>query len=250
MSPSRICSRKAWCSKTAPRCPSPRATPSIRRRFDKYGADTARLFIMFAAPPEQSLEWSDAGVEGAYRFLKRLWKLAANHVEQGPAPALQPLLATLNPAQVELRRALHRTIAKVNDDMGRRFTFNTAIAAVMELTNALNKAEDNTPAGRAIMQEAVEAMVLMLSPIVPHITHALWKELGHTNAVVQAAWPVVDSAALKSDTIELVIQVNGKLRGRISVAAHADQAAVQASALADPNVMRFTDGKDVQKVVV
>ena len=218
--------------------------------IDKYGADTARLFIMFAAPPEQSLEWSDAGVEGAYRFLKRLWKLAANHVEQGPAPALQPLLATLNPAQVELRRALHRTIAKVNDDMGRRFTFNTAIAAVMELTNALNKAEDNTPAGRAIMQEAVEAMVLMLSPIVPHITHALWKELGHTDAVVQAAWPVVDSAALKSDTIELVIQVNGKLRGRISVAAHADQAAVQASALADPNVMRFTDGKDVKKVVV
>ncbi len=217
--------------------------------IDKYGADTARLFIMFAAPPEQSLEWSDAGVEGAYRFLKRLWKLVATQANKGLAASL-PTLGELDQAQIDLRRIIHRTIAKVSDDIGRRFTFNTAIAAVMELVNALSKAEDDSAAGRALMREGLEAVVLMLAPMVPHIAHALWHELGKQQAVVHAAWPTVDSAALISDTMEYVVQVNGKLRGRIVVAAEADAPAVQASALADVNVRRFTEGKDIKKVIV
>ncbi len=218
--------------------------------IEKYGADTARLFIMFAAPPEQSLEWSDAGVEGAYRFLKRLWKLVAMQTHKGLAADQSTLGGELNQAQIDLRRIIHRTIAKVSDDIGRRFTFNTAIAAVMELVNALGKAEDDSAAGRAVMREGLEAVVLMLAPMVPHVAHRLWHELGKQQAVVHAAWPIVDSAALTSDTIELVVQVNGKLRGHITVASGTHQADVQAAALADGNVKRYTEGKQIKKVVI
>ena len=215
---------------------------------ERYGADTVRLFMMFAAPPEMSLEWSDAGVEGAYRFVKRVWKLAHEHVARGPAAELD--VASLTEAQRELRRLVHQTIAKVSDDVGRRSTFNTAIAAVMELVNALYKFDDVTPQGRSVMQEALNAVTLLLSPIAPHVCHALWHALGQEGAVVDAPWPVVDEAALARDSIELVVQVNGKLRGRVQVPAEADQSAIQAAALADANVQRFLEGKPVRKLIV
>ena len=215
--------------------------------IETYGADTARLFMMFAAPPEQTLEWSDAGVEGAYRFLKRLWRLAADHVARGPAPPLDH--AALTPAQRDLRRKIHQTIAKVDDDLGRRYTFNTAIAAVMELTNALTRAEDATSAGRALMAEGLEVSVLLLSPIVPHITDAIWRELGYSEPLIDASWPKADTAALARETVEVVVQVNGKLRGRVEVGVDAPEEEVLAAALAHADVRRFTDGKEIHKVI-
>ncbi len=215
---------------------------------EQYGADTVRLFVMFAAPPEQSLEWSDTGVEGASRFLKRLWKRVADHVSGGASSVLNT--HEVNGMQRAMRCQVHETIAKISDDIGRRHTFNTAIAACMELINALYRFEDNTAQGRAVMQEALEAIVLMLSPIVPHITHALWHELGHTEAVVNARWPQVDALALIKDSVELVVQVNGKLRARVAVPTSADRAQAEAAALADENVQRFVGGKQIKKIVV
>jgi leucyl-tRNA synthetase len=215
---------------------------------DRYGADTARLFMMFASPPEQTLEWSDAGVEGAYRFLRRLWKMTAVHVNEGPAPALDP--ASLTEAQRELRRRIHQTIVKVNDDIGRRYTFNTAIAAVMELSNALSRAADDSPNGRAIMREGIESCVLLLSPIVPHITETIWRELGHETAIIDTPWPHAEDSALEKETIELVVQVNGRLRARIPVPVDADRARMEAAALADANVRRFIGGREVRKIIV
>lgn len=216
--------------------------------IEHYGADTARLFMMFAAPPEQTLEWSDAGTEGAFRFLKRLWKLVAAHVEKGSAVALEPV--RLDEAQRKLRNQVHATIAKVSDDIGRRFTFNTAIAAVMELINALYKWDDESEQGRAVLQEALETVTLLLSPIVPHIAHANWQALGHRDAVIDQPWPQADPAALQVDTIEMVVQVNGKLRGKIAVAADADAATVEAAALDEPNAQRFRENLTVRKVIV
>jgi leucyl-tRNA synthetase len=216
--------------------------------IDQYGADTVRLFTMFAAPPEQSLEWADSGVEGASRFLKRLWKTVHAHVEAGPAAALQ--VASLDDAQRALRRSVHATLAKVSDDIGRRYTFNTAIAANMELMNELQRFGDDSEQGRAVLQEALEAVVLMLSPIVPHITHELWHALGHAEAVVNCAWPAVDAASLVQDTIALVVQVNGKVRGRVNVAADADRDAVQASVMKEDNVQKHIGDKPVKKFIV
>ena len=216
--------------------------------IDQYGADTVRLFTMFASPPDMSLEWSDSGVEGSFRFLKRLWKLVAGHVEAGKAADLDT--NHLNAGQRELRRRLHETIAKVSDDMGRRNTFNTAIAAVMELINALSKFEDGSAQGRAVVQEALEAVTLLLAPIVPHIAHALWQQLGHSGSVAEASWPQVDADALVQSEIELVVQVNGKLRGRIKVPVEADNATVETLAKADENVQRFIEGKPIRKLIV
>jgi len=216
--------------------------------IDQYGADTARLFTMFAAPPEDTLEWSDAGVEGANRFLRRLWKLTADHVRAGPAGNSD--FSQLPPALRDLRRQAHQTLAKVTDDIGRRRTFNTAIAAVMELINAVSKQHDESVAARAVRQEALEIITLVLSPIVPHITHALWRALGHSGAVIDATWPAVDESALTRDTLDFVVQVNGKLRGKISVAADTAEDQVRATALADENVQRHIAGKDVKKVIV
>jgi leucyl-tRNA synthetase len=216
--------------------------------IERYGADTVRLFMMFAAPPDLSLEWSDSAVEGAHRFLRRLWKQVYGHVQGGGAPALDT--SALNAEQQALRRKLHRTLAKVSDDVGRRYTFNTAIAACMELMNELGRFEDTSAQGCAVMQEALEITVLMLSPIVPHIAHALWRELGHERAAVDELWPRVDASALESDTVELVVQVNGKLRGQVQVAAHADRPAVEEAALADENVQRHIEGKTVVKMIV
>jgi leucyl-tRNA synthetase len=214
---------------------------------EQYGADTARLFMMFAAPPEQSLEWSDEGVEGAYRFMKRLWKAVQQHVAQGPAAALD--VPSLSPAQRDLRRQVHETLAKVTTDIGRRRTFNTAIAAVMELMNSLARSDDRSPQGRAVMQEALEIVVLALSPVVPHACHALWRELGHATAAVDERWPQVDTAALERETVEVVVQVNGKLRGRVTVPVGAGEEQVREAALADVNVQKFVEGKPVRKFV-
>ncbi len=221
--------------------------------IDQYGADTARLFMMFAAPPEQSLEWSDAGVEGAFRFLKRLWKAVHVHVEKSPHTppfAKGGAGGDLTPELKALRFQLHSTIQKVSDDYGRRQQFNTAIAAVMELMNALAKAGDDSPAGRAVMQEALEAAVQLLAPIVPHACQALWAELKEGANLLDAPWPKVDATALVQDEIELVLQVNGKLRGGITVAKDASKEAIEQLALANPNVQKFMEGKPAKKVVV
>jgi leucyl-tRNA synthetase len=217
--------------------------------IDQYGADTVRLFIMFAAPPEQSLEWSDSGVEGAFRFLKRLWKQAYLHINAGGS-AQKVNKQALTEDQQAIRRQLHQTIQKVTDDLGRRYTFNTAIAANMELVNALSRFNDESENGKAIRQEALEAIVLMLSPIVPHICHQLWLDLGHQQAVVSESWPEVDVTALELDSLELVIQVNGKLRSKISVSTTASKDEVEAMALADESVKRFIEDKPVKKVIV
>ena len=216
--------------------------------IEQYGADTARLFMMFAAPPEMTLEWSDEGVAGAHRFLKRVWKLVADHVNGGLPAACD--YSNLPPVLRSLRRQAHQTLTKVTDDIGRRRTFNTAIAAVMELANALSRLEDNSPQAAAVRQEALEFIVLGLAPIVPHICHALWHELGHTEAIIDAPWPKPDDDALKQEAIELVVQVNGKLRGRVTAPVGADEAYVRELALADPAVQKHVAGKDVKKVIV
>ncbi|WP_020159571.1 leucine--tRNA ligase [Methylobacter marinus] len=217
--------------------------------IDQYGADTVRLFIMFAAPPEQSLEWSDSGVEGSFRFLKRLWKQAYLHINASGSTRKVDKQA-LTEDQQAMRRQLHQTIQKVTDDLGRRYTFNTAIAANMELVNALSRFNDQTENGKAIRQETLEAIVLMLSPMVPHICHQLWLDLGHQQAVVSEPWPEVDATALELDSLELVVQVNGKLRSKISVSTTASKDEVEAMALNDENVKRFIEDKPVKKVII
>jgi len=221
-----------------------------QKLVEQYGADTARLFMMFASPPEQTLEWADAGVEGAFRFLKRLWKQVYDHLQQsGPAIGPTPV-ADLSPELRTLRFHLHQTIVKVGDDLGRRHTFNTAIAAVMELMNALGKLQDSSPPARGLMQEALENIVLLLSPIVPHICHALWRELRPGTELLAQPWPQADAAALVQDEIELIVQVNGKLRGKIRVAADAKPVVIEQLALENEQVRRFMDGKAVKKVVM
>ncbi len=219
--------------------------------IEKYGADTARLFMMFAAPPEQSLEWSDAGVDGAYRFIKRVWNIVVKHnrnIESSNLVALN--IATLSSEQRELRMKVHKTVAKVTDDIGRRYTFNTAIAAVMELMNSLTKFEDSSEQGLAIMQESLELIVLVMSPIIPHITHELWQALGHDEHIVNHAWPQYDTDALVQDEIQLIVQVNGKLRAKIMVASEASKDEVEKIAFDDDNVKRFIEDKSVVKVIV
>ena len=216
--------------------------------IDRYGADTVRLFIMFAAPPEQSLEWSDSGVEGAHRFLKRLWRMVRAHVSLGVVPAYDT--GPLTGPQRALRARLHGTVAKVSDDVGRRTTFNTAIAANMELLNELSRFEDRSGPGRAVMQEALEVVVLMLAPIVPHICHRFWRELGHGDPVIDRPWPEVDESALVCERVEMVVQVNGRKRGTIEVPVGAERAVIEAAALENENVRRFLEGQTVRKLVV
>jgi len=216
--------------------------------IEQYGADTVRLFIMFASPPEQSLEWSDEGVQGGFRFLRRLWRIANEFAGPGAAP--ESVGADLNEAQADLRRAVHQTIAKVSDDVGRRYTFNTAIAAVMELLNRVSRHSGASEQDRAVISEALDAIVLMLAPIVPHICHRLWSVLGHDTSVVDESWPVADSAAMAADSVQIVVQVNGKLRARLQVSASTSREDIEAAALADDNVQRFVADKPVRKVIV
>ena len=221
-----------------------------QKLVEQYGADTARLFMMFASPPEQTLEWADNGMDGAFRFLKRLWKQVYEHVRQD-VPAADPVQGNDVDGELKaLRFQLHQTIAKVSDDLGRRHTFNTAIAAVMELMNALGKLHDPSPAARNLMQESLEKIVLLLSPIVPHICHALWRELRPGTELLDQRWPQADSAALVQDEIELVVQVNGKLRGQICVARDTKREVIERLALESDQVQKFIAGKTVKKVVL
>jgi len=217
--------------------------------IDRYGADTARLYVMFASPPTDTILWSDSSVEGSYRFLRRLWKLVHDHLAGGGAvTAGAP--GPLAPALKDLRFRLHRTIAKVDDDYGRRLQFNTAIAAVMELLNALTDLKETGPAARAVAQEVLEGAVLLLSPIVPHIATVLWAELRPGTRLIDQAWPQVDAAALVQDTLQLVVQVNGKLRGHLEVAADAARDEIERAALAHEAAVRFMEGRPAKKVVV
>ena len=219
--------------------------------IDAYGADTARLFMMFASPPEQSLEWSDAGVEGAHRFLRRLWRTVYEFIQHGgkDAAKFSGSQDTLSGSLKDLRFKLHSTIAKVTDDYDRRQQFNTVIAAVMELLNQYDKTDTSGEHGQAVAREVLEAVVLLLSPIVPHICETLWGELAGGN-LWQQSWPAVDNAALVQTEIEMMVQVNGKLRDKIQIAADADEAAVKAAALATAGAQKFMEGKEPKKIVV
>ncbi|KAB0548357.1 leucine--tRNA ligase [Pseudomonas argentinensis] len=216
--------------------------------IDAYGADTCRLFMMFASPPDMSCEWSDAGIEGANRFLRRVWRLAQAHVSQGLPGVLD--VATLDDAGKEVRRAIHLAIKQASQDVGQHHKFNTAIAQVMTLMNVLEKAPQDNDQQRALLQEGLETVALLLAPITPHISHELWQELGHEEAIIDASWPVVDESALVQDSLTLVIQVNGKLRGQIEVPADASREAVEAAARSNENVQRFTEGLTIRKVIV
>ncbi|SDH49545.1 leucyl-tRNA synthetase [Pseudomonas flavescens] len=216
--------------------------------IDAYGADTCRLFMMFASPPDMSCEWSDAGIEGANRFLRRVWRLAQGHVSQGLPGVLDT--ARLDDAGKDVRRAIHLAIRQASQDVGQHHKFNTAIAQVMTLMNVLEKAPQDTDQQRALLQEGLEAVALLLAPITPHISHELWQELGHEEAIIDASWPAVDESALVQDSLQLVIQVNGKLRGQIDVPADASREAVEAAARSNENVQRFTEGLTIRKVIV
>jgi leucyl-tRNA synthetase len=221
-----------------------------QKLVEEYGADTARLFMMFASPPTQTLEWADAGVDGAYRFLKRLWKQVYTHLQHGVVEIDSALHQTLTPELKSLRCQLHQTIIKVSDDLGRRHTFNTAIAAVMELMNGLTKIQDTDSASRNLLQEALESIVLLLSPIVPHICHELWRELRPGTELSDQSWPQADSAAMVQDEIKLIVQVNGKLRGQIDVTKDAGKNVIESAALANVHVQKFIAGQTIKKIVV
>ena len=216
--------------------------------INKYGADTVRLFVMFAAPPEHSLEWSDTAVEGSYRFINKLWRTVNTHLELGAVT--EKKFTNLNDQQSDMRRKTHVTIAKVTDDIGRRYTFNTAIAANMELLNELINFVDDSEQGRMVVQEVLEAIIQMLSPIIPHVSSVLWEKLGHTQAIYKTAWPSVDTEALKRDSIELIVQVNGKKRATIVVPADAENKQIEEIALSDDNVQRFIENKEIVKKII
>jgi len=216
--------------------------------IEKYGADTVRLFTMFAAPPEQSLEWSDTAVEGSFRFIRRLWRQVKEHVDTGLTGGYS--VDQLSSVDKVLRRQIHETLSKVNDDYGRRLTFNTAIAANMELLNSITKFKAETDVSKALRQESLESIVLMLSPIIPHVCDEMWQALGHQEELVQAAWPEFDATALVLDEIQMVVQVNGKLRAKLTVAADASKESIEKLALSEDNVSKFIDGKPVRKVII
>ena len=213
---------------------------------DKYGADTVRLFMISAAPPEHALEWSDKGVQGAYRFLKKLWVLIEKHCSEDP---LKPI-DDLNGNQKELRYKTHSTIVKVSDDIGRRYKFNTAIAAIMELLNSVTRFDDDSHKGRSVVRESLETIILLLSPIVPHICHELWKKLNYKTSLIDEKWPNADKLALAKDSIEIVVQVNGKLRSRIIVDVNADEEKIKSLVIKDKNVQRYIGKNKVKNIII
>ena len=223
--------------------------------IDRYGADTVRLFSMSDTPPHQSLEWKEGGVEGMHRFLKRLWRLVSECLTAPGSTQIDYTTVDFNALELsdtqrDLRRKTHETVAKVSDDIGRRFTFNTAIAAVMELFNETSRFKDDSANGSAVRLEALGNIVLLLSPISPHITQEIWKNMGRSGLLMNEPWPEADSNALKRDALELIVQVNGKLRSRVTVAADLSKEDIEKVALDDENVQRHTDGKTVRKVIV
>lgn len=214
----------------------------------KYGADTARLFVMFASPPEQTLDWSDTGIEGSNRFIRRVWRLVFEHAQLGLVSKYTS--GDLTPEQKKLRTQLHQTIAKVTNDIGVRKQFNTAIAAIMELLNAYSKVELVDKSGRALSQELLEAVIMMLSPIMPHVCEVLWNELRPNSEILNQDWVKVDPLALEVDEVEMVIQVNGKLRGKIMVAKGLTKDQIEAMAMLNPNVQKFIEGYTIKKMIV
>jgi leucyl-tRNA synthetase len=202
---------------------------------------------MCAAPPEQTLEWIDSGVEGAHRFVKRLWNLVQEHIEAGEVANLDRV--NLSNMQKNLRRLIHKTIEKVSDDIGRRQTFNTAVAATMELLNHLQKAPKTSAQDLAVMREGINAIVLLLAPIAPHICHVMYRDLGNENEVETAPWPMAEADAMVEDEKLIVLQVNGKVRAKITVAADATKEQVETIGLAEHNIQQHTDGKTIRKVI-
>jgi leucyl-tRNA synthetase len=220
----------------------------------EYGADTLRLYTLFIGPPEKDAEWNDDAVEGSFRFLNRIWRrVYETHGVLDAARGLVPDLAAMEPPERDLYRKLHESIAKITRDLEGDFHFNTAIAAIMELMNAIEALPvdaASTPSRRAVYREAIEAMVVLLSPFAPHIAEELWRELGHEDSVMRAAWPEAREAAMKRDQVEMALQVNGKVRGRIMISAGADAKTIEAEALGDPQVAKWLEGVTVRKVVV
>jgi len=219
--------------------------------LERYGADAVRTAMMFAAPPDQSFEWSEAGVEGQARFCKRLWTLVHEFVAGGPAPDLRTLASTeIGPAARALRRKTHETLQRADDDFGRRRQFNTVVSAVHELVNAITRTDAIAATDRAAVHEAIRTALLVLSPIAPHVCQTLWQRLGEPGLLVAARWPEVDQSALVQDAVEWVLQVNGKVRGRVELPVEADEGAARAAAATNENVQRFLEGKSVRKVVL
>ncbi len=217
--------------------------------IDRYGADTVRLFIMFAAPPSQDLEWSDSAVEGAHRFLRRLWSFGAEHAEAIRAAAVEPNWALAGPGVQDARREIHGALRQAAFDFGRQ-QFNTVVSAGMKILNALQRLERGQALEDALRREGMSILLRLLAPIVPHVTHGLWQELGFEGVVIDAPWPAPDESALAQDSISLVVQVNGKLRGQIRVPADASPADVEEAALGEPNAQRFIEGRTVRKIIV
>ena len=218
--------------------------------IQNYGADTVRLFMMFTSPPEQSLEWSDTAINGSYRFLKKLWKLIKTHQDSiKNIPGISSN-EKFNGNQNKLRRKTHQTISKVTDDIGRRYTFNTAIAAVMELVNEVSAFNVDDELDRQVIKEAIESILLLLSPIVPHICHQLWLDINHDQPIIDARWPKYDSSLLKSETSLIVVQVNGKLRSKLEVDASISEDELKSMALSDEKVVRFINGNEIKKIIV
>ena len=218
--------------------------------IQNYGADTVRLFMMFTSPPEQSLEWSDTAINGSYRFLKKLWKLIKTHQDSIKDISGISSNEKFNGNQNKLRRKTHQTISKVTDDIGRRYTFNTAIAAVMELVNEVSAFNVDDELDRQVIKEAIESILLLLSPIVPHICHQLWLDINHDQPIIDARWPKFDSSLLKSETSLIVVQVNGKLRSKLEVDASISEDELKSMALSDEKVVRFIDGNEIKKIIV
>lgn len=219
--------------------------------IEKYGADTVRLFILFAAPPTQDLEWSDSGLEGSYRFVNKVYRLAEGYFSDSKSHATESLdINTLNKEQKQIRQKTHQTLAKITDDIKRRHSFNTAIAAMMELTNMLSKFKQTDGQSMALRLESLDIILRALSPITPHLCHHLWQQLGHQTAIINESWPEVDNKALEQDEVQIIVQVNGKLRAKLMLGADTDKAQVEVQALADENVIKFTSGKTIVKVIV
>ncbi|MAR00570.1 MAG: leucine--tRNA ligase [Oceanospirillaceae bacterium] len=214
--------------------------------IQQYGADTVRLYTMFAAPPEQTLEWSDSGVQGAQRFLQRVWRLSYELLQQ----ADKGDAANLSKDEKDARRKIHETIQKVSDDVGRRNNFNTGIAAIMELLNALQKLDLTQSGSRAVVSEGLDAIIRMLAPVAPHITQSLWQAFGQSGLIIDAAWPEVDESALVKDSLLIIVQVNGKVRAKLEVPASASKDEIEEQAMADENIQKQIEGKTVRKVIV
>ena len=215
----------------------------------KYGADTARLFILFAAPPERDLEWSDQGVEGAWRFLNRVWRIVGQFTPLVKEGKENYDVSKLTKEETALRRVLHQTVAKVTDDVENRFTFNTAISSIMELVNELYTFQDVEMVNAGLVREVVIDLIKLLAPFSPHITEEMWNEIGGEGSVHAQKWPSFDEEAMKEDEVEIVLQINGKVRDRIVVPAEADKTAMEKAALAQPKVQQYTEGKTVVKVI-